>query len=52
MLENEFELIVEYSEEKNVTIEDIVKAVFGMNVEDMAEYFLCPRNKDEDTKNI
>ena len=40
-LEDEYELIVEHSNEKEITIEDIIECVFGTGLEDTAEYFRC-----------
>lgn len=38
-LEDEYELKVEHSDEKEITIDDIIECVFGMSLEDTAEYF-------------
>lgn len=42
-LEDEYELMVEHSDEKEITIDDVIDCVFGMSIEDTAEYF---RRKD------
>lgn len=38
-LEERFDLNVEHSDEKNITIEDIVQCVFGADIKEVADKF-------------
>lgn len=45
-LNKKFDLKVEHSEAKKVTIEDIIECVFGKSVEEVAECFMYQREKE------